>query len=93
MKTAKREYIAICAYTAEYGSIGFEFVEYFTTKKSAIDYIAASIGREWESADRLTRNEKAIEKSVDELKRTGETRKDWGNGNQYVWKLVEVYNP
>ena len=89
----KKGYVAICAYTAEYGSVAFEFVEYFTDKKSAIDYIAASIGREWESIDCSTRNEKEIKKSVDELKRCGETRKDWGEGNQYVWKLVEVCNP
>ena len=86
----KKGYVAICAYTAEYGSVQFEFVECFPSKKSAIDYLAASIGREWESIDCSTRNERAIEKSVDELNRCGETRKDCGDGNQYVWKLVEM---
>ena len=89
----KKGYVAICAYMAEYGSISFEFVDYFTDRKAAVEHIAASIGREWESIDALTRNEKAIEKSVEELERTGETRKDWGDGNQYVWKLEEVCNP
>ena len=88
----KMGYVAICVYTAEYGCPEFEFVEYFKSRKSAIDYIAESIGREWESNDRLTRNEDAIERSVEELKETGETRSDYGNGNLYVWRLEKVYN-
>ena len=89
----KKGYIAICACTNVFDEVAFEFVEYFTNRKSAIDYIAASIGREWESMDCSTRNEKEIEKSIDELKRIGETRKNCGEGSRYVWKLVEVCNP
>lgn len=87
----KKAFIISCIYTAEYGAINVEYQNVYTSHKDALDSIMDNIGATYEVVGGEDIYSSDLHKTIrDRLIEHGEYRRDWGNGNQYLWTVVET---
>ena len=91
MALKKAFIISSLIYTAEYGAINVEYQNVYTSHKDALDSIMDIIGATYEVVGGEDIYSSDLHKTIrDQLIEHGELRRDWGNGNQYLWKVVET---
>ena len=86
----KKVFIISCIYTAEYGAINVDYQNVYASHKDALDSIMENIGATCEVVGGEDIYSSDLHKTIrDELIEHGEYRRDWGDGNWYLWKVVE----
>jgi len=87
----KKAFIVSCIYTAEYGAIVVDYQNVYPSHKDALDSIMSNIGATYEEVGGENIYSSDLHESIrTQLIEHGEHRKDWGNGNQYLWTVVEA---
>lgn len=79
-------YVAICAYTHGGREMSLEFARVFRSRRKAMNFLAASIGREFESYDCSSRDELGIESCIATLEKCGHASQNF-IGSHTHWFL------
>lgn len=87
----KSVWIVTCVYTAEYGSLAIEYQNASFDRCCAVNLLMGQLSEVYREVGGEEVKDDLYEQIKSEIENKYQHRKNWGNGNQYMWSLTNAY--